>query len=150
MKVSELTVTEYHPYFKPYIDKVGGLSLMEALEDGLNNTVPFFESIVDSILHYRYSEGKWTPKDILLYLIDAERAFAFRALQFARSDNAELKGFDENVFVENAHANSKTMNDLLIEYTTVRQASIHMFRSFSNDVLKRIGKANNAVLSVRA
>ena len=150
MKVSEIASTEFHSYFKSYMDKVGDISLKEALDNGWEDTISFFESIPESKLNFRYSKGKWTIKDILLHLIDAERAFSYRALQFARSDNADLEGFDENIFVENAQANSRTLLSLIGEYDKVRQSSIYLFNSFSNDVLKRTGKANGKTLSIRA
>ncbi len=150
MKASEIASTEFHSYFKTYIDKVGEVTLKEALETGWEETISFFESIPESKLDYRYSKDKWTIKDILLHLIDAERAFSYRALQFARSDHADLEGFDENIFVEKAQANSRSLEDLISEYDAVRQSSILMYNSFSADILKRTGKANNSVLSVRA
>jgi hypothetical protein len=150
MKASEIASTEFHSYFKTYIDKVGEVTLKEALENGWEETISFFESIPESKLDYRYSKDKWTIKDILLHLIDAERAFSYRALQFARSNQADLEGFDENIFVENAQANLRSLEDLISEYDAVRQSSILMYNSFSADILKRTGKANNAVLSVRA
>jgi len=150
MRVSEIASTEFHSYFKAYMDKVGDVTLKEALDTGWEDTISFFEAIPESKLDYRYSKDKWTIKDILLHLIDAERAFSYRALQFARSDNADLEGFDENIFVENAQANSRSLISLIGEYDKVRQSSIYLFNSFSKDVLKRTGKANGKMLSIRA
>ena len=150
MKTSEIASAEFHSYFKAYMDKVGDVTLKEALDNGWEDTISFFEAIPESKLNYRYADNKWTIKDILLHLIDAERAFSYRALQFARSDNADLEGFDVNVFVENAHANLRTLEDLIGEYDAVRQSSIIMYNSFSPETLKRTGKANSNMLSVRA
>ena len=63
----------------------------------------FFESIPSSKLEYAYADGKWTPKELLLHLIDTERVFSIRALFFARSEDANLSGFDENIFAENLY-----------------------------------------------
>ncbi len=150
MKPSEVCPSEFHPYFKPYMDKVSDIPLLEALELGAKETLSFFESIPQSKMNYRYSEKKWTIKDILLHIVDAERAFCYRALNFARSKNSNLEGFDENVYVVSAQANSRSITGLLEEYQAVRQASIVLFSSFSDEDLKRVGKANNAKLSVRA
>ena len=150
MKPSEINPSEFHPYFKPYIDKVSDVHLLEALKLGAKNTFSFFESIPESKLVYSYAKGKWTIKDILLHIVDAERAFSYRALNFARSKNSNLEGFDENVYVDSALANSRSISELLEEYNAVRKASILLFSSFSDEVLKQVGKANNALLSVRA
>jgi len=150
MKISDITSDEYNPYFKPYIDKVGGDSLLKSLKKGKNKTIKFFKKIPSSKLEYQYSEGKWTVKEILLHIIDAERAFSYRALQFARSKNANLEGFDENVFVKNSNANSRSRKSLLKEYKATRKASIVLFKNFTNETLLQMGKASDSELSVRA
>jgi len=150
MKVSELSTTEFNSYFKPYIDKAGNATLLKSLKKGKKKTIKFFKKLPSSKLEYQYEDEKWTPKDILLHIIDAERAFSYRALQFARSKDAELEGFDENEFVPNANANKRSLKSLLKEYKAVRKASIIMFNSFSDETLVRIGKASGSQLSVRA
>ena len=150
MNVNQLQPNEYHPYFKVYLDQLGEDSLLESLFNGGEETFGFFSAIPEDKLEYRYEEGKWTIKDILLHLIDAERAFCFRALNFAREEDVQLPGFDENIFADNAGANLRTIVDLLDEYTTVRKATLLLFKNFSEIDLVKVGKANNANLSVRA
>lgn len=150
MKVSEINTSEYDPYFQGYIGQVGDKSLIESLTDGKSATVDFFSKLPEAKQTFRYAENKWTPKEILLHLIDAERMFCFRALSFARTANANLPGFDENEFAKNSMANARTMEDLLSEFTAVRQATVALFDSFSDEVLQREGMANRKVLSVRA
>jgi len=150
MKVTDIEANEYNNFFKPYIDKAGDSSLLTSLKKGKKKTIKFFKKIPSSKLNHQYEDGKWTPKDILLHIIDAERAFSYRSLQFARSDNADLEGFDENEFVPNANAGSRSLKSLLKEYKVVRKASIVMFKTFSDETLKRKGRASDSSLSVRA
>ena len=150
MRSSELNESEYHPYFKSYIENVSNVSLLEALEQGFRETSVFFKNIPEEKVEYRYAEGKWTPKEILLHLVDAERVFYYRALQFSRSLNVSLEGFDENEFVNNSRANSRSLENILSEYNAVRKATIILFKSFENDVLKRCGKVNGTLVSVAA
>ena len=150
MKISALSSNEYHSYFKTYLDKVNDLPLLDSLVNGKLETINFFKNIPTSKLEYRYEESKWTIKQILIHIIDTERVFNYRALQFARSDNSNLEGFDENEFVRNADLNTRTIDSILEEYSIVRDASIVLFKNFSEDSLKRIGKASNNPLSVRA
>ena len=99
---------------------------------------------------FRYAEGKWTIKDIILHLIDAERIFAYRALRIARNDNTALPGFEENDYVVAANANNREYESLLAEYETVRNATISLFETFSSEDLLRLGTASNNSVSVRA
>ncbi len=150
MKSSEILLSEYNPFYKHYIDLVEDINLIDALEKGLKTNQTFFENLPDSKWDYQYAEGKWTPKDILLHIADTERVFAYRALYFSRSINAELKGFDENLFSENALASSKTVASLLQNYVSVRNATLSLFQSFNENQLKQLGKANGSIMSVRA
>lgn len=150
MKASEITESEYFSYYKQYVDLVDDIPLIEALEAGLIATNKFFETIPDAKLHSQYAEGKWTPKEILLHLIDTERVFCYRALYFARNAGSSLEGFDENIFGENCNANERELDDLLKEYFSIRNATLHLFTSLSDEVLKQGGKANGSKLSVRS
>lgn len=150
MTASEIQISEYNPYYKSYIDLVENLPLSDALAKGLASTQSFFGSLPTEKWNYRYAEGKWTPKDILQHITDTERVFAYRALYFARSSNAELKGFDENHFAENALANSRSVDELLQEHLAVRTATISLFKHFNLKQFKQIGMANGNIMSVAA
>ena len=126
------------------------MELVEELEISVHRLIKFVQNIPMDKFDYRYAEGKWTIKDILQHLIDAERIFAYRALRFARNDKTKLAGFNENSFVENVVANSRSIMDLLTELAVVRQATLSLFKSFSNEVLMRVGIASDNEISVRA
>ena len=150
MKASEISDTEYFLYYKAYIDLVDDIPLLESLKTGLMAINSFFKNIPESKLEFRYSEGKWTPKEILLHLIDTERVFCYRALYYARNAGSVIEGFDENIFAGNSRADSRDMDDLLNEYISVRNSTIHLFTSFDEEVLKNGGFANGNPLSVRS
>ena len=150
MKPSEIPQSEYHSYFKKYIDLVKENSIEKALAEGMINTSEFYESLPEAVWSFKYAEGKWTPKEILLHTIDTERVFSYRILRIARSNQADLSGFDENEFAENSEANSRNIDELINEYIAVRTATISLFKSFSSNILHKTGKANNKPLSVQA
>lgn len=150
MKRSELSSSDYNPYYENYVSLVPDVSLDLALASGKSKTTSFFNDIPESKWNYRYQQNKWTPRDILQHLIDTERVFAYRALYFSRFEGANLKGFDENVFAENTTANERTMEDLLKEYDAVRNASVCLFKSFDEKHLNRKGIANESAMSVAA
>lgn len=142
--------TEFNPYYKQYIELAKQGTLNENLGDGLESTVQFFKQLPKEKLGYRYAEGKWTPKEILLHLVDTERVFIYRSLQFARAKDTDLAGFDQDEFVANSFANKKSIDELLAEYKAVRLASIQFFQSCDAITLQRMGKANGSMMSVRA
>lgn len=142
---------EFAPFYARYLNLANKENtIILGLNEELKNTVSFFESIPVNKLEFKYAEGKWSIKDILLHLIDTERIFTYRALRIARNDTTELPGFEENDYVHEAKADFREIKSLIEEYIAVRKATLNLFSSFSNEDLFKIGKASNATISVRA
>ncbi len=150
MTTSDLNNNEYLPYFKGYIDHAKGLELLPGLQVSAEAALNFFQSISLDKLNYRYAEGKWTIKEVISHLIDCERVFCYRALRFSRNDKTVLAGFDENDYVDWSNANDRTIDDLLEEYSSVRKATITLFKSFTEGSLLNKGVAGSGEVSVRA
>lgn len=151
MKVSQLPNDEYAPYNGNYLNNIDETyTLIETLEVSLHEFIRFVQDIPMGKHDYRYAEGKWTIKDIIQHLIDSERVFAYRAMRIARNDATPLPGFDENAYVDNAHANERHLKDLLMELSIGRQASIMLFKSFTEEDLLKKGTASGFTVSVRA
>jgi len=150
MSTNSLAPSEFNIYYKRYIDQVEDVSILEGLQKGMEFTSSFFDAIPVEKHEYRYADSKWTPKEILQHIIDTERVFAYRALQFARSEGAVIQGYDQDEFAENSDANNRSMQELVDEYTAVRQANIHFAKSCSDKVWIRMGEASGSPLSARA
>lgn len=147
----EFNNDEFAPFYANYVAKAkGDLSIVDGLIQQSRMVDEFFKLIPNDKLDYRYLEGKWTVKDILLHLIDAERIFAYRALRISRNDKTELPGFEENDYVVEANASDRSLSSLLEEYKMVRNSTICLFKSFSNEQMVRLGVASNCSVSVRA
>lgn len=150
MKSNELTVNEYASSYQGYIQVLENVDLIEELEICLHDFIRFVQNIPMDKFDFRYAEGKWTIKDIIQHLIDAERVFSYRALRISRNDKTPLAGFEENDYVDHANANARHLQELLTEMAVVRQSTLSLFKSFSEEQLKKIGTASNAEVSVRA
>lgn len=140
----------YPPYFNNYIKLVEETDLITALQNHGDEAEEFFLKINESDTLYRYAEGKWTIKEILQHINDTERIFNYRALAFARRDQAILPGFNENQYADNSHANDLSWTDLVNDFKIARKNSISLFNSFSNEDLDFMGKANDYSISGRA
>ncbi|MBG6111304.1 putative damage-inducible protein DinB [Flavobacterium sp. CG_9.10] len=150
MNSNQLPVNEYAKFYSPYINALQNVELIEELEICLHDFIRFVQNIPMDKFDFRYAEGKWTIKDIIQHLIDAERVFIYRAMRISRNDKTPLPGFEENDYVENTNANGRSIQDLLMELSAVRQSTLLLFKSFSEEQFGRIGVASNAEVSVRA
>lgn len=126
------------------------MELYSGLDSSLNNLVAFIGALPDDKLSFSYGEGKWALAEVLVHLFDTERIFQYRALRFARNDKKDLPGFDQNSYVPESSSSSRTKEDLINEFTSIRKASISLFQSFNKDVLLRMGTASGSNMSVRA
>jgi uncharacterized damage-inducible protein DinB len=151
MKVQDLNSNEYGTYQYNYLKLVSNdYNLIEELEISLHRFVKFIQDIPMDKFDYSYAEGKWTIKDIIQHIIDAERVFAYRALRFARNDSTELPGYEEDDFAKYANGSKRSIMELLNELSAVRYATLSLFKSFDTEQLSRIGIASNNPMSVRA
>ena len=141
---------EFSSYYLPYIQLAANQDIVLGLKENVISVVDFYQNIPSEKLEHAYAEGKWTPKDILLHIIDTERVFVYRAMRIARQDKTEMVGFEQDDYIDAGKANNRTINSLIEEYKAVRNATIVLFDSFSDEELKSIGKANGSPVSVRA
>jgi uncharacterized damage-inducible protein DinB len=150
MKSNQLPVNEYADFYKSYIEALEDVELIEELEICLHEFIKFAQNIPMDKFDFQYEEGKWTIKEIIQHLIDSERVFSYRALRISRNDKTPLPGFDENDYVQNSNGKERSLQSLLTEMAVVRQATLSLFNSFSQEQLTKIGFASNREVSVRA
>jgi uncharacterized damage-inducible protein DinB len=135
-------------FYRAYIENVKDMDVIEALQQSSVVARSVFSAIPEDMGGYRYEEGKWSIKELLNHMMDAERIFAYRALRFSRNDRTHLPGFEENDYAPMANAHSRTVKKLTDEMARLRQTTIDLYLSFTPEMLKRNGAANNNVLSV--
>lgn len=150
MNSNQLPENEYSAFNATYIKAIENIELIEELEISLHDFIKFVQNIPLDKFDYRYAEDKWTIKDIIQHIIDAERIFAYRALRISRNDKTPLPGFEENDYVKNTDGNGRSIQELLTEFSAVRHSNLLLFKSFSKEQLTRIGIASEHEVSVRA
>ena len=141
---------EHAPYYATYVDQVPDGDVVTTLGRQFDGTISLLRGVTEANAGRRYAEGKWSVREVIGHLADAERVFAYRAMRFARSDATPLPSFDENAFVANASFDARTMASLCDEWEAVRHATVQFFRSLTPDEWERSGTASNARMSVRA
>ena len=142
--------SEYASYFGRYVSLVSDPDIVTALQNQLKSTRALLDTISEEKANYRYEPGKWSIKELVGHVADAERIFTYRALRFARNDKTELHTFDENAFAANANFANLPLSSIVDEYAAVRQASILLYKHLDKDAWNRRGIANKSDVTVRA
>src|ERR1700753_771318 len=131
---------EYSAFAARYADLVGNGPIIEILEYLQQMNYNFFLRIDPDKASYAYAEGKWTIKQVLGHMCDTERVFAYRALAFSR-EAVELPGFDQDVYMMNTTFNERKLEDLAEEFKTIREATLFLLKSLTEEQTKKKGIA---------
>ena len=140
---------EYAPFHAGYVAMVPDGDVLATLKKQLGETLRLLSRLGEPKSRYRYAPGKWSIREVVGHLIDAERVFTYRALTFARGDKTPLPGFDENMWAAASNADARTLKSLLEELKAMRSATLALFKSFNAEQLARIGIASGHPVSVR-
>lgn len=140
---------EYAPFYHGYVARVGSrnpFSLLEAQPEELARLVGSQE---DRARLAPYAPGKWSVKEVLVHLCDAERVMSTRALRFGRGDTTPVPGFDEVAYAPASAADRRSLEGILEEFNAVRASTLTLFQGLEPEALDRRGTANDASVSVR-
>ena len=141
--------SEYAPYYGKYISLVPEDGILITLEKQLPETLGLLAR-PESDGNFRYAPGKWSVKESLGHVIDAERVFSYRALRIARNDKTPLAGFEQDDYVKYGPFGHCTLAALVEEFAAVRKATVLMFRALDEAAWTRRGVASNHEVTVRA
>jgi hypothetical protein len=142
--------TEFPPFYARYVARVPEDDVVEALRASGREMDDLLAAIPESRGGFRYAADKWTVREVIGHMIDAERIFGYRALRLARADATPLPGFEENDYARTAGSDARTTADLTDELRIVREGTVRLFQSFPDDAWTRRGIVNGREVSVRA
>ena len=143
-------VGTYPAYFEKYIKLVVVDNIDEAISQYSKSFEEFFSDISEEKSSFRYSKDKWSLKELLQHVTDTERIFAFRALSISRGEKNPLPGFDENSYVVESGADSRSWKSILEEFIAVRKSTDLLLKSFNNYHLNKSGTTNGQPNTVNA
>lgn len=146
MQRPDLTIIP--PFYQKYVQHYTTFEMLDALQTSSERALSLIRGIPEEKGEFRYQTGKWSIKELLCHMMDAERIFCYRALRFARNDKTALHGFEENDYAPEANAHSRTVAALAFEMERLRKTTVDLFSSFTPTMLERTGSANNYSMSV--
>ncbi len=141
---------EYSEGMAPYIAQAPAGDVLALLKAQQIEIGALFGGFSEAQAAYRYAPGKWSLKDLLQHLSDAERIFAYRCLRIGRGDATPLPGWEEDDYARTARADERSLTDLLADFQATRQASLELFRSLPVAAWEQTGTSNGRSLSARA
>lgn len=141
---------EYPEYYKSYVELIPEDNILEFMEKQVDRfeEALFYVNEGDGL--YSYEEGKWSIKELLGHIADAERILGVRALRFARKEKNDVLQYNHEDYVRTANFDDQPLDNLVEQFKVIRLNNILMFDSFDEEILMRKGKSGGKEFSVRA
>lgn len=150
LRVPRPATDEAAAYYQTYIAYVGGDDIGEQLVEQLSQVERLFSSLDDAAALSRYAPGKWSIKEILGHLNDAERIFSYRLLRISRGDSTPLPGFDQNPYVVAGRFDERPLLDLVGEFRTIRLCTVALASGIPAPAWTQRGTASENSVTARA
>jgi uncharacterized damage-inducible protein DinB len=148
--ISPPAADEYADFHRGYVanvaSEVDGTAVLVRQQEQIDR----LRQMSPDAASHRYAEGKWSVKEVIGHLSDAERVFAYRLLRVARGDATPLPGYDEKVVAAGSNADGRDLEDLVAELSAVRTSTLALVRSLDDEAVARRGTVNNWSLTARA
>jgi uncharacterized damage-inducible protein DinB len=141
---------EYAPFYAGYVSLVPDGDVRALLRSQSPLTQAALHGVTDEQASRGYGPGKWTLKEVLLHMADAERVFSYRLLRIGRGDVTPLPGFEQDMWVMNSGAAARTVASIVAEFAAVRGATLALADSLSAEAWRRRGTASGKPVSARA
>lgn len=142
--------TEYAPFYAGYVAHVPEDDVMAVLRAQPGELAALAGAVPAEREGFAYAPGKWTVREVMGHLGDAERVFGYRAFRFGRGDQTPLASFDENLFVANGRFDAAPLEALLDEFVHLRSANLAALARLDAAGWRATGTASGALVSVRA
>ena len=142
--------SDYAPYFAKYILQVPDGDFVKTLESQLSDLTRILGPLTEEQAAFRYAPGKWSIKEVLGHVNDAERIFAYRLLRIGRGDQTPLPGFEQDDYIKTANSDARSLASLLEELASIRRASLSLIRSLDDASWLRRGTASGKEISALA
>ena len=142
--------TEAGEYYFTYINKVNAGDIRPILRAQVDEVVPVLRGISEERSLHRYAPGKWSIRQVLSHVNDAERVFTYRALWFARGFDSPLPSFDQDVAIPTAAADGRSWSSHIDEFLAVRAATVDLFQHLPAGAWLRRGLASGNPVTVKA
>jgi hypothetical protein len=114
---------------------LGDRDPVEALEANAARVEAVARKLGEAGLSRSYGPGKWTGRQVLAHLADAEMATGFRVRQILSEDNHRVQGWDESSWARRyADVDAEAA---LASYRALRRWNLTLFRGLSGADLDR-------------
>ena len=149
MTINRPDPSEFATFYAGYIAKVPDSGPAAVMTEQIG-ALERLRTLPEDRANHAYADGKWTIKELIGHVADAERVFSYRLTRIARGDSTPLAGFDENAWARSAPHARRRIAEVVDEMIAVRRSTLALIASLDESTIGNQGVANNNPVSARA
>ncbi len=142
--------SEYYTYYDTYVRLVPEDDLIGAMIAETESTKSFLRGVSEVDETGVHAPYRWSVRQVVGHVIDAERVFSYRGLRISRNDSTPIPGFDEGPYVAESCYATIGLSRLIDELWHLRRANLIMLENLSPEQWSRSGTASGWTVTVRA
>jgi len=83
--------------------------------------------------------GKWSMVEVIRHLVDSEVVWAYRVRTVVAEDRPTLKGYDQDLWVQNLRYRGLRVPDLIADLRALRDCNLRFLRGLDSEERQRVG-----------
>lgn len=141
---------EYDPYFEKYINLVPSGDLIQCFIEQMDPFLTLVSNLSEMEVQYRYAQGKWSIKETVGHLCDAERMLSYLSFRIIRGDSISIPPINLGEFVIQGKYSRRDMTDIFHEWKAIRKSTIYLFKSLEKNDYEKKGLLKDHPITVLA
>lgn len=133
--------------WKIYLDETAPTDPVARFSAHVEDCRAFLARIPADKIGFRYAPEKWSVKELVGHITDADLIFLYRLICIARGETKSLSGFDENAYVRGGRFDSADWGAQLRGHRSVSEAALALILGLDTQAWNRRGTANDTELT---
>ena len=149
-KIGRPNLNDAPVWYAYFFELATGNDLIETLEYNKQEMLALIRAIPSRLADFSYAEGKWSIKQVFIHLADEERYYAYKAFCYSRHTDVYLEIPMGEKYVKDFNAVNRTLTDIADELLSVRNATISLFSTMTEEMLDFKDLPGKEVYSARS
>ncbi len=119
----------------PYASQLGNQDPLQVLSRTAPELARISQTLGSARINQPPAPGKWSPREVLIHLADAELAFGFRYRQALGEDNHTVQPFDQDLWAKSYSAYDA--KQALETFSALRNWNLTLIRSLTAEQMSK-------------
>lgn len=116
---------------------------VQVLFSTLHETLACFDQS-DAVLARAYAPGKWTLRELLIHISDAETVLLDRLRRIASESNPQLIAFDQDLWIQNLQSQKRDLSLARQQFEVARRCVVELARILPDTFDQKTGTHSEA------